>query len=505
LTAAVMGRLTRPAHAVLSELLYQPQLAADRQVVLPYLLRIDAAHVVMLSHRRLLAREVAARLLAVNDALSRSLAAGEDVLGSPATHRGLYFLYEQIYVSRLGPDVGGAAHMARSRNDINAAVTRMRLRDALVRLLSDDHDLLEAIERLAGGHLETVMCGFTHLQPAQPTTLGHYLAGVLSELVRSAEWLQRALRALDDSPMGAAAGFGTSLPIDREEVARLLGFAGVVANSVDAVASRDYLIEALSGLAMAGNTLTRLATDLQAWAGTAQGFVGWPDELVSTSSIMPQKRNPFVLENIRGQCILATGALVNVLAGMKNVPFSNSVEVSSEAAASVWPALEAGCKALRLTRVLVERLQVFPERMRAFLRGAQTTMTAIAELLVSRQGLAFRTAHEALGRLARETEEPFPAREMKVRLETILEGLLGRSIDLDEAELERALDAEECVRAATFGGGPAPGAVRAQLRGLAARRERLREDLDGFRLRLTEAEAFLRDATAEIRAVATGT
>jgi argininosuccinate lyase len=496
-----MGRLTRPAHPVLFELLYEPQLAVDRRAVLPYLLRIDAAHVVMLARQHLLSREVAAKLLAANDALTRQLAAGEDVLGSPPTHRGLYFLYEQSYVAQLGQEVGGAAHMARSRNDINATVTRMRLRDGLLDFMSDYGDLLEATGRLASGHLETVMCGFTHLQPAQPTTLAHYLCGVLAEMVRSAEWLERALGTVTCSPLGAAAGFGTSFRIDPEEVARLLGFREVAANSADAVASRDYAVQALSALAMAGITMTRLATDLQAWASAAYGFVGWPDELVSTSSIMPQKRNAFVLENIRGQCTVAIGALVNVLAGMKNVPFSNSVEVGSEATSSIWPALEAERKAVRLVRLLLDGLHVFPERMLSFLRGAQTTLTAIADVLVSRYGLAFRTAHDALGRLAREVEGPVPASEVKARLETILRDLLARPVALDEADLERSLDPEACVHAARFGGGPAPVAVRAQLRSLAGRQERLRERLIRQGQSLNEAEVRLRDAVADIRGV----
>lgn len=496
-----MGCLTRPPHAVLSELLYEPQLASDRRNVLPYLLRIDAAHVVMLARQGLLARSVAAELLAVNDELTQRLAAGGDVIGSPPEHRGLYFLYEQEYIGRLGEAVGGASHMARSRNDINATVTRMRLRDELIGLLTDLQDLLGAMEHVAGAHLDTLLCGFTHQQPAQPTTLGHYLTGVLSEIIRSAEWLDTAYGAVNCSPLGAAAGFGTSFRTDRDTVARLLGFDEVVDNAADAVASRDYVVRVLSALAMVGGSITRLATDLQTWAGAAYGFVGWPDDLISTSSIMPQKRNAFVLENIRGQCSQAVGALVNVLTGMKNVPFSNSVEVALEATACAWPALEAGRKAMRLTRLLLEEMEVSPERMLSFLHGTQATLTAVAELLVSRYGLAFRTAHHALGRLVQESPGPLPAREFRVRLESILGDVLPRPVVLDEAALESRLDPRAGVQAAAFGGGPAPSAVRGQLRSLGQRRERMRERLQSRRVGLRQAESGLGEAAAEIRGV----
>jgi argininosuccinate lyase len=498
LTALTIGCLTRPPNPVLFGLLYAPQLASDRRTVLPYLLRIDAAHVAMLARQGLLARRTAAALLAVNQELTQALAAGEEVLGSPRTHRGVYFLYESLYIERLGATEGGAAHLARSRNDINATVTRMRLRDELIALMTEWVELLEAAHDLASRHVDTVMCGFTHLQPAQPTTLGHYVCGLLAEQVRSAEWLAQAFEAVNRSPMGAAAGFGTSFRVDRAEVARLLGFDGVIDNAADAVASRDYLVQVSAALAMAGVSLTRLATDLQTWSSAAYSFVGWPDDLVSTSSIMPQKRNAFVLENIRGRCTEATAALLRVLMGMKSTPFTNSVEVASETSAAVWPALDASARALGLTRLLVERMEVFPDRMLSFLSGRQTTFTAVADLLVARHGLAFRTAHEALGRLARETTDAVPAEEVKVRLETILHELLGRPVSIALADLEQCLDPAACVGAAAFGGGPAAAAVREQLQALRGRQDGIRERLQSWREGSRAAERHLHAAVTEI-------
>jgi argininosuccinate lyase len=505
-SVSLMGRLSRPPNPTLFRLVYGPQLASDRSLVLPYLLRIDAAHVVMLDTTRLLKRDVAAALLRVNREIAVRFARGHDVLGSPATHRGLYMLYEQHCTEHLGKDAGGAAHVARSRNDINATVARMRLREEMCGLLLVWCALLDAVRSQADRHRETVMAGFTHLQPAQPTSFGHYLAGVTSELVRSAEWLADTFDCVNCSPMGAAAGFGTSFAVDPVQVAELLGFRTIIENSADAVASRDYLVRVLSALAVLGTSITRFATDLQAWSSAAYGFLDWPDDLVSTSSIMPQKRNVFVLETIRGEAIHSIGALVNTLAGMKNAPFSNSVEVSGEATGHVWPALSAGRKALELLTLMVQQIEIRPARMRAFLGDAGTTMTAVADLLVARHGLGFRVAHEAVAKLAAEPPG-LSAAEAKARLEIILRDAGPEPVIIDEAALAIALDPEGCVRRATYGGGPAPETVRRQLQGVAHRLEQLRARISRWQQQLADADARLdaaADAICESRSLGEG-
>jgi argininosuccinate lyase len=337
------------------------------------------------------------------------------------------------------------------------------------------------------------MSCFTHLQPAQPSTLGHYLAGVGAELARSADSLAATFEAVNRSPMGAAAGAGTSFPIDREQVALWLGFSGVIENSLDAVASRDYLVQILSQAAMAGSTLTRWAGDFQLWGSHAYRFLGWPDELVSTSSIMPQKRNAFVLENIRGQAVQPAAALAHALMAVKSTPFSNGVEVSAESTAFAWPSLRAARKAMRLMTLLLQGLEVDSVRMRAFLDSAETTMTALADLLVARYGLAFRTAHDAVGSLLREL--PRGAAEdaelLAARLEEILAAAVSPPPRLDRAAVSAALDPARAMAAARYGGGPAPESVDRQLSALASGCARLRERIASWRQQLKEADRGL--------------
>lgn len=492
-----MGRLAGGPHPLLRDLLYAPGLAADRRDVLPHLLRIDAAHVVMLARQGLLPEPAARRLLAANRGLWRRHRAGEDVLGAPEVHRGLYMLYEGALAEAAGAEAAAAVHLARSRNDINATVTRMRLREELVSLLPELAALLRGETALARRHAATPMCAFTHSQPAQPSTFGHWLAGTACELLRAAEGLAARWDEVNRSPMGAAAGFGTSFPIDRELVASLLAFDGAVASSLDAVASRDYLVRVLAEAALAGVALTRQTVDLQAWAGHAYGFVDWPDELVSTSSIMPQKRNAYVLETIRGRAVTPSGALAATLAALKGTPFTNSVEVSGEAPAHLWPALERLAVAVRLMALLVAELRVRPERMRAFLAGAGTTMTAVADLLV-RHGLPFRQAHDAVGRLVAERPDAgeAPAGEVAAALSTAVAAVAGRAVEVPVDELAAALDPEAVARAARYGGGPAPETVRELLDDLDERIGRLEGELDGWRRRLARLDDDLDEAAA---------
>ena len=492
------GRLLQAPNPVLFKLLYEQQAARDHVEVLPYLLRIDAAHVVMLEHTKLLPQKAAAGLLRVNRELEIILDEGKEVIPSQPQHRGFYSLYEQEFIRRLGKQMGGAAHMARSRNDINATVTRLRLRDDLLELLAEFCKLSHVMSAAAEKYSDSAMCGFTHLQPAQPSTLGHYLTGVLAELTRSAEALDHAFDITNCCPMGAAAGFGTSFAIDRGEIAGLLGFSAIIHNSTDAVASRDYLVHILSGMAMVGVTLTRLATDFQAWSSAAYGFLGWPDELVSTSSIMPQKRNAFVLENIRGEAMRPLGGLVSTLAGMKNVSFSNSVEMSAEATVHVWPAIKALVQAIQLVRLLIERLEVHSDRMLEFLADANTTMSAVADMLVANYGLSFRLAHDSVSRLVNRYFVMPSVAEIKSALEGIVAEVADVSLDLDEDALALALDPVACARAANYGGGPGFVAVRAQIRSLVGRAGAIEGRLKARRQCHRNAELKLRVAADEI-------
>jgi argininosuccinate lyase len=495
-----IGRLTLPPDPLLFDLLYREQFHRDAKEVLPWLLSLDAAHVLMLTERGIIPREVAAGLLRLNRNLSARVHRGEVVLAPPSSHRGLYFVYERYLIDHLGGEIGGAAHVARSRNDINAAVTRLRLRQELLALLDEGGELMRALLALAGDHVGTVMSGFSHFQPAQPATFGHYLVAVTCELVRSLVLLSASWEVVNRSPMGAGAGLGTSFAIDSDRTAALLGFEGAASNSLDAVASRDYAVHAISPLALLGMTLSRLALDLQMWSSRAYQFLSWPDPLVSTSSMMPQKRNAFVLENIRGQAATVTGALTATLIGLKNTPYSNTVEVSSEVTSHLWQAITASGTAIRLTTLMLRHVAVNGERMQDFLDREETTMTAVADYLVARHGLPFRVAHEAVGRLLQENQPHggWSPGAVKAALEAILPMVAGRPVALNQSELGHALDPVACAYAARHGGGPAPEVVRDQLARLEVEHCILSELTASRRHRIEAAAAGLAQAVESL-------
>jgi argininosuccinate lyase len=500
------GRLSKPPHPELHTLLYSPAFARDAQEVLPLLLRVNAAHVVMLEVCEIIAPQAAAGLLRVNDEMTAALERQELPFVIPDSHRGLYAVFEHELIARAGAEAGGSVHVARSRNDINATVARLRVRQFVLAVAGDLLALQSSLLAQAAAQAASVMPGFTHFQPAQPATLGHYLLGVAAELDRAADRLLDADDRLDACPMGACAGFGTSFAIRPELVAGLLGFSAPAASSLDAVASRDFAVEFLAAVAMLGTTLTRLASDLQLWASNAFRFLGWPDDFVSTSSIMPQKRNAFVLETIRGKSATAAGEWVAAVMGLKNTPFTNGIEVSAEVVERAAPAAADTSTALRLMGLLIDHMETDTAAMERAARAGDITATALTDVLVRNYGVAFRTAHEAVSRLVSSgTDRTRPA-DVAAELRRILDadGAL-RPDDADSADgivadIAAALDPRAVVAAAVAGGGPAPSSLARQLDALQTSADGQRQRLNARKTTETAAAERLRKEVDRILA-----
>lgn len=437
---------------------------------------IDLAHVVMLSECGLLDRASAAKLLTVVGELRED---GFSALHGTPAPRGVYLMYEHYLADRLGADIGGRLHTGRSRNDVKATVTALRARRWSIGFVADAIRLQAVLLARARAHRTAVMPVHTHHQAAMPITYAHYLAGVAVALGRDIAAVRYAAEAFGHCPMGAAAVAGSDLPVDPVRVARLLGFAHPVRHSIDAVASRDGLVRLLGTVAVAGITLSRLAADLQLWSTSEFGFVVFPDRLVGGSSAMPQKRNAFLLEHVKAKAGLAIGAWTAAAATTKSAPFTNSIEVGTEAVAAVWPGLTAVADAVVLAGLLVSGARPVPDLMRRRAETGFVTATALANRLV-RDGVPFRTAHELVGDAVRGAAERGETR-------AVVTGPFG---PVTPPELE------EAVAQAHSGGGP--GAVAEML-------EHLRADLAEHaawvaRERGTESEADgrLRSAVAEL-------
>ena len=418
-------------------------LSADERIFAADL-AVDRAHVVMLTEQDIVGDEDAATILAaladIEAAGHGALPAGEDV------HEAI----ETAVVERVGP-AGGRMHTARSRNDEVAACIRYRLREDLLAALDAVVGGRERLLASASAETETVMPGYTHLQPAQPTTVAHWLCSYEGALSRDTERLLDAYDRVNRSPLGAAAFAGTPFDIDRERTAALLGFDGLVANATDAVSARDFLVETTAGVAGLGLTLSGLAEDAVLFAH--RGYLDLADAYASTSSIMPQKKNPDTLELVRGRTGDAVAGLSGLLTTLKGLPRAYNRDLQ-RAGRHAWDALDSVTAATEVAVGAVTTADWDDGALASAAGEGFTTATGLADLL-ARSGVPFRTAHEVVA-LAGEADRPDTA-----ALEAAAQAVLGESLwsHVDRAAVEGALDPEQSVASRDSRGGPAPEAV----------------------------------------------
>jgi argininosuccinate lyase len=481
------GRLTRGVSPVAREILFERHLRPPPdpgEAELAAMTQVDRAHLVMLVERGIVDPGDGARLLGLIEELR---ADGFAALRDRPAPRGRYLSYESYLIERLGPQTGGVLHSGRSRNDLNATTVRLRLRDPYVRLMEQCDALALCVLDRAQRYAATTMPAFTHHQPAVPITYGHYLSGVGAALARDMRDLALAAEGLDHNPLGAGACGGTSLPIDTRRTTRLLGFAEPLPNSLDAVASRDFVLRLLSACCVLGVLLSRVSHDLQAWSAADGRLIHMGDDVVGSSSMMPQKRNPFLLEHVQGKAAAPLGALTAAVAAMSTARFTNAIAVGTEAGSHVWGALEAITDAVVLLRLVVEHATPDPERMLACAADGLTVTTHLAERLVT-VGVPFRTAHHEVGALAWEaveTGEP-------------LEVVAKRRDPGYGPELLGGLDPASVAEACEFGGGPGPGAVAAAVRHVRSRLTEVRTSTGRRRTRWTTAGTRLDEAVRRL-------
>ncbi len=355
----------------------------------------------------------------------------------------------------LTGDAGKRLHTARSRNDQVATDIRLWLRGAI----DEIKDALEALQRAlldaAARHADTIMPGFTHLQVAQPVTLGHHLLAYVEMFSRDVERMIDCRGRVNRLPLGAAALAGTSYPIDREQVARALGFEGICGNSIDAVSDRDFAIEFCAGAALIMTHVSRLSEELILWMSARFGFIDLADRFCTGSSIMPQKKNPDVPELARGKTARVNGHLVALLTLMKGQPLAYNRD-NQEDKEPLFDSADTVLQTLRIFADMIGGITVRVERMRQAAAEGFSTATDLADYLV-RKGLPFRDAHEAVARAVR------AASDRGIELADLpLEELRAFS-PLIEADVAESLTLEGSVGARDHPGGTAPAQVRAAI------------------------------------------
>ncbi|PAQ07699.1 lyase family protein [Mesorhizobium temperatum] len=407
---------------------------------------IDEAHLVMLADQGLISQAVAADLL--KHILDLQDDGFQSLEGRDAP-RGLYLAYEAELAARAGPEKAGWLHLARSRNDLNATISLLALREAACSISQGIGTAQDALLQRVEEASRLVAPLYSQYQIALPGSPGHYLLGVFFALGRERQRLHCLLEDIRNCPMGAGAGGGTSMPIDPLKTANLLGFELPSFNSLDAVASRDHHLQGLSVFAGVSILLSRVAQDLQVWTTREFALIDVPHSLAGGSSMLPQKKNPFLLEHIKGSASTVVGAYVSAATATCKSPFSNSIETSNYGCSSLGLAEDALKRAIILTSLIV-RFMSFNERsMRENLEDG-SSMTAVAAERMASRGVPFRKAHTIIGQIARRLSQDSCAAERRSELASHLAGVLPESL-------------EECRDALQFGGGPGKRSTDDQL------------------------------------------
>jgi len=415
---------------------------------------VDLAHVLMLEKQKIIDRDIAQQLLST---LLELFDEGipEEVFDDrfEDVHAGI----ESLLIESVGADAGGRMHMGRSRNDEVATCIRIKLREEMLKQMSALLKVREVLVALAGQHIETVMPGFTHMQHAQPTTLAHHLLAYEQAFSRDFDRLKDAYVRVNQSPLGAAAFASTGYPINREFTASLLGFDGLVTNTMDAVATRDFALETLADLSILMANTSRLCEELVIWSTSFVKFVALDDAFCSTSSIMPQKKNPDTAEIMRAKSGSVFGAFAGALLTVKGLPMSYNRDLQ-ELTPHIWRGMRDAKESLRLLIDMLSSASFDTERMKEEAGKGFSTATELADMLVRSYGLAFRTAHTIVGRAVQKGNLLLPTLEEAAQ--EVGEGVSLVSKGLTQQKVDDALDVQYSIALRRAPGGPAPFAIR---------------------------------------------
>lgn len=382
---------------VVCKYLFRPAIMDDNRRSFKNMSDINIAHALMLDREKIIPHEDAQKLL---QGLLRLEEKGPEALTLDPKLEDYYFNIEQNLIADIGIDIAGRLHTGRSRNDLQSTLVRMNIRDEVARLIPLVFELRKKIIKLADENKETVLTGYTHMQPAQPISLSYYFCAIAEAIERDYQRIFAAFNRMNYSTLGGGAFAGTSFPIDREFTARKLGFNGPVYSALDGVASRDYVLELTGVFAILGSTINRFANDLYIWTTDEFGYIEVDDSVAACSSIMPQKKNPITLEHIRAKTSHLLSGFVSVFGTLKGAHFGHSREVS-ETFTMFWESARQLEIILELLNATLETLKVKKEGMEDKARKNFCVVTEIADELVKTENIPFRVAHKIVGNLVR--------------------------------------------------------------------------------------------------------
>ena len=350
------------------------------------------AHTIMLYENKILTKSETKKILSALEKLKK------EKFEKKSTSEDIHELIESLVIKKAGLASGGKMHTARSRNDQITLDIRMKIRDDINILCQYLLDTIEALVSLAQAHHKTIMPLYTHLQQAQVGVFSHYLLAYADALFRDVDRLYVTYGRVNENPLGAGPIGGTSLQIDRKSTAKMLGFHGIVENSIDATSTRDFVSEYVATVAILMTNLSRIAEDFAIWSTSEFSFIELSDEFTSPSSVMPQKKNPDMLELTRGKTAQVIGNLTTILSTVKGLASGYNRDLQ-QIKSSIWSTSQISINALLVIKLMLMTVAVNKEKMKKATESGNLIALDLAEKLV-KKGIPFRTAHKVIGKLS---------------------------------------------------------------------------------------------------------
>ena len=458
------------------------------------LLAIHHAHLVMLSSTGIISREDAHSL--------RVALEGVSVPDLRAAHydaacEDMFFYVERLIVNACGQDAAGRLHTARSRNDIDMTMYRMRQREFVLGLAASSFDLRRTLLDVAERQRETIFTVHTHTQRAQPTTVAHYMLAVVEQLERDASRLKAAYERTNRSPLGSCAITGTGFPIDRQLTSDLLGFSGPTGNTYGSIAAVDHLLESASATAVLLAGLGRFVQDLLLWCTAEFSYVQFGEGFVQTSSIMPQKRNPVAIEHVRAIASKALGQALAIVTSVHNTPFGDIVDTEDDLQPLVFATFRDATRAVKLTAAAMTTATFDAERLETRAGEGWATLTELADAMTRDHGIPFRTAHAIAGELIPRRQRE-PDRPLSSLVAEISRELFGSALEYSDRDLREILSPRHFVAVRQTLGGPAPAETNRAARASRVQLEADRAWWSSATDALTSAERRLAARSAEL-------
>jgi len=436
---------------------YTSSLVADKKIFASDV-KCNFAHVLMLKNEKIIDEEIADKIL---ETLTKLKDEGFSALNFDHSVEDIHMAVENYVTDMVGEKVAGFMHTAKSRNDQVATDIRLTLREKIIEIQLNILEFIEGLVNLAEEHEETVTIGYTHLQHAQPITIAHNFMAYAQSLKRDYERLADTYKRVNQNPLGCGAMTTTSFPINRELTTKLLGFDSYLENSMDGVSARDFIAETVFDLAMLTVSLSKMCEEMILWSTYEFGIIEMADEFSSTSSIMPQKKNPDVAEVARAKSTVINGELVTILTILKAIPYTYNRDLQ-EITPHLWNSVEVANDTLKIVSDMVLSVTVNKKRCLELAGANFGTVTDLADVCVRERKIPFRQAHKIVGRVV----------SLSIEMDLDIEDIDSRFIDgiandlgfdklkLSNDLIQKALDPLENIKMRQVPGGPSPEMVQ---------------------------------------------